>query len=42
MYFEYGDKETEYLKRKDKRLGDEIDATGHIEREVDDDLGCRS
>jgi hypothetical protein len=22
MYFEYGEKEIEYLKRKDKRLGD--------------------
>jgi DNA-3-methyladenine glycosylase II len=38
MYFEYGDKETEYLKRKDKRLGGAIDAIGHIEREVDGDL----
>ncbi|MDR1245947.1 MAG: DNA-3-methyladenine glycosylase 2 family protein [Clostridiales Family XIII bacterium] len=38
MYFEYGDKETEYLKRKDKRLGEAIDAIGHIEREVDGDL----
>jgi DNA-3-methyladenine glycosylase II len=40
MYFEYGDKETEYLKRKDKRLGGAIDAIGHIEREVDGTLGC--
>jgi DNA-3-methyladenine glycosylase II len=38
MYFEYGDKETEYLKRRDKRLGGAIDAIGHIEREVDGDL----
>ncbi|MDR1065329.1 MAG: DNA-3-methyladenine glycosylase 2 family protein, partial [Oscillospiraceae bacterium] len=38
MYFEYGDNETEYLKRKDKRLGEAIDAIGHIEREVDGDL----
>jgi DNA-3-methyladenine glycosylase II len=38
MYFEYGDEETEYLKRKDKRLGEAIDAIGHIEREVDGDL----
>ena len=37
-YFEYGDKETEYLKRKDKRLGEAIDKIGHIEREVNDDL----
>jgi hypothetical protein len=35
MYFEYGDKETEYLKRRDKRLGEAIDAIGHIERELD-------
>jgi DNA-3-methyladenine glycosylase II len=38
MYFEYGDKETEYLKRKDKRLGEAIEKIGHIEREVDGDL----
>ncbi len=38
MYFEYGHKETEYLKRKDKRLSAVIDAIGHIEREVDTDL----
>ncbi|MDR1603331.1 MAG: DNA-3-methyladenine glycosylase 2 family protein [Gracilibacteraceae bacterium] len=38
MYFEYGDRETEYLTRKDKRLGEAIDAIGHIEREVDGDL----
>ena len=38
MYFEYGGKETEYLKRKDKRLGEAIDAIGHIDREVDGNL----
>ena len=38
MYFEYGDAEIEYLKRKDKRLGEAIDAIGHIDREVDGDL----
>jgi DNA-3-methyladenine glycosylase II len=38
LYFEYGRRETEYLKRKDKRLGEAIDAIGHIEREVDSDL----
>lgn len=38
MYFEYGDKETEYLKSKDKRLGEVIDKIGHINRIVDDDL----
>jgi DNA-3-methyladenine glycosylase II len=37
-YFVYGDKETEYLRRKDKRLGEAIDKIGHIEREVDGDL----
>jgi DNA-3-methyladenine glycosylase II len=37
-YFEYGDTETEYLKRKDKRLGEAIDKIGHIEREVDGDF----
>ena len=38
MYFEYGDKEIEYLKRKDKRLGEAIVKIGHIYREVDCDL----
>ncbi|GHU56979.1 DNA-3-methyladenine glycosidase [Clostridia bacterium] len=38
MYFEYGEKETEYLKRKDKKLGAAIDAIGHIEREINPDL----
>ncbi|MDR0223354.1 MAG: DNA-3-methyladenine glycosylase 2 family protein [Oscillospiraceae bacterium] len=38
MYFEYGDREIEYLKRKDIRLGSAIDIIGHIYREVDDDL----
>lgn len=38
MYFAYSDAETEYLKRKDKRLGAAIEAIGHIEREVDADL----
>jgi DNA-3-methyladenine glycosylase II len=36
--FEYGDHEIEYLKRRDKRLGEAIDAIGPIEREVDGDL----
>ncbi|WP_077610307.1 DNA-3-methyladenine glycosylase family protein [Clostridium sp. Marseille-P2415] len=35
MYFEYGSKETEYLKKKDKLLGAAIDRIGHIERAVD-------
>ena len=38
MYFEYGNKEIEYLKNKDKRLAAVIDKIGHIERTVDDDL----
>lgn len=37
-YFEYGDTETDYLKAKDKRLGEVIDAIGHVERVVDEDL----
>ena len=37
-YYSYSDIETEYLKRKDKRLGEAIDIIGHIYREVDDDL----
>lgn len=38
MYFQYGDKETDYLKKKDKVFGEVIDKIGHIEREVDSDL----
>ena len=38
MYFAYGEKETEYLKKKDRRLGEVIGAVGHIERQVDGDL----
>ena len=38
MYFVYGEKETEYLKKKDRRLGEVIGAVGHIERQVDGDL----
>lgn len=38
MYFSYGDKETDYLKRKDKVLAAVIERAGHIDREVDDDL----
>ncbi|HJC23966.1 MAG TPA: DNA-3-methyladenine glycosylase 2 family protein [Candidatus Eisenbergiella merdavium] len=38
MYFQYGDKETEYLKKKDQVLGEVIEKIGHIEREVDSDL----
>lgn len=38
MYFQYGDKETGYLKKKDKVFGEVIEKIGHIEREVDSDL----
>ena len=38
MYFEYTDKETEYLKSRDKNLGEAIDIIGHIYRECDSDL----
>ncbi len=38
MYFRYGSKETDYLKRKDKVLAEVIDKIGHIEREIDTDL----
>lgn len=38
MYFSYGEKEIEYLKRKDKKLAEAIDAIGHINRTVDPDL----
>ncbi len=35
--FEYGQKEIEYLKRKDKKLGEAIDRIGIIEREITPD-----
>lgn len=38
MYFRYSDKETDYLKSKDKALAEIIDKIGHIEREIDTDL----
>lgn len=38
MYFEYGEKETDYLKSRDKKLAAAIEQIGHIERKVDDDL----
>lgn len=37
-YFDYGDRETSYLKSRDARIGAVIDAVGHIDRAVDDDL----
>ena len=38
MYFAYGEKETAYLKKKDKRMAEVIDRIGHVERKVDTDL----
>ena len=38
MYFQYGTKETDYLRQKDKRLCEVIDRIGPIERAVDTDL----
>ncbi len=38
MYFTYGEKETDYLKAKDQRLGSVIDEIGPIRRETDPDL----
>ncbi len=38
MYFEYGEKEIEYLKSRDKLLGEAIDKIGYVRRSVDDDL----
>lgn len=38
MYFQYNEEQTDYLKKKDKRLGEVIDKIGKIEREVDTDL----
>ena len=38
MFFQYGDKEINYLKRKDKKLAWAIEQIGHIERSLDADL----
>ena len=38
MYFEYTSRETDYLSRKDKRLGEAIQKIGPVAREVDTDL----
>ena len=38
LYFNYGEKEIDYLKSKDKKLEAVIDRIGHINRKVDDDL----
>ncbi len=37
-YFAYGEKETDYLKKKDRQLGEVIDAVGPICCQVDEDL----
>ena len=38
MYFDYGAREVDYLKARDRVLGEVIDQVGHVEREVDPDL----
>ncbi len=38
MYFEYGEKEISYLKKKDKRLGEAIDKIGMLQRPIDSDI----
>lgn len=38
MYFQYGDTEINYLKRKDKKLAWVIEQIGHIERKLDANL----
>lgn len=38
MYFEYGEKEINYLKKKDKKLGEVIDKIGMVQRSIDDDI----
>lgn len=38
MFFEYGQKEIDYLKSRDRFLSDVIDKIGHVYREVEDDL----
>lgn len=38
MYFQYGEKEIEYLKSKDKKLAEVIDKLGHLYRSVNHDL----
>lgn len=38
MYFEYGNKETQYLKSRDKLLGEAIDKIGYIHKTIDTNL----
>ncbi len=37
-FFEYGERETDFLKQRDKRLCEVIERVGHVYREVDGDL----
>ena len=37
-FFQYGEKEINYLRSKDEKLAKLIDAAGHLDREVKDDL----
>lgn len=41
VFFLYGNKETDYLKSRDKRLAEVIDRVGHIHRAVDGDLAIQ-
>lgn len=38
LYFYYAEREVEYLKAKDERLGEVIETIGHVDREIDTDL----
>jgi DNA-3-methyladenine glycosylase II len=38
LFFQYGKREIDYLKSRDKILGNAIDKIGHIERTIDTDL----
>ena len=38
VFFEYGDREVDYLKSRDKKLAPVIDRVGHISRSCDTDL----
>lgn len=38
MYFKYGEKELNYLKKKDKKLATVIDKVGVVERKLEPDI----
>ncbi len=38
MYYEYGETQINYLKQKDKRLGEAIDKIGMLKRPIDEDI----